>query len=635
MMKTSKIFVLALLSLASVFSCKKEETLVIPVLTLSPSRINVAAEDVTATFTVKSNATWTVTCSDSWVTSFTKSGSGNGKVTVNFTANTDTGSERRADIFVAVSGKTSKVILTQGKAGVAENLSCEQETVTVPASSIKAEFQIKSNTSWTVSTNADWIRAYTQSGTDDGTLTVEFDPYAESDQDRTADIVVSTSKLTMTLHVVQTKASPKEDAVNVTTRQFNEASDNPDVLYRLTGFVDRMVSMKHGSLILRDAYGRALVYCLKTGKDGEDGRFGELGINVGDLITIVGNRSSFGEDAELVDGYHESHKIIEEISVSDYVGRPDGSSVWYRMTGKVADITDADKGTLVLEDPQTGSAINVVEVVSDYGAETGSFASLGVRKGSYLTIIASSKSNGKILKSIYLEHAAGKLTPGIFAKWGFNEPFWKESSFDMTYTGKKIDPQGQVDAFDFDNTAGDGGRYIEAAEGEGRMTFVQIDKTALDPSGTIAKRLIYYTAQPGAGGLAVGDYFLFDATANVTVPAGTRIRFAFVLRPAGKGIGYWIVELKDGSEWKPMTSLPIQSVTVNDVTYEYNVVRETNEQTTVEATGVTLEDNEDIQIRVRAAAPKCADGTTFNGLCSGEIRFRGENKFSSPYIEIL
>ena len=31
-------------------------------------------------------------------------------------------------------------------------------------------------------------------------------------------------------------------------------------------------------------------------------------------------------------------------------------------------------------------------------------------------------------------------------------------AFDMTYTGKKIDPQGQVDAFDFDNTAGDGGR---------------------------------------------------------------------------------------------------------------------------------------------------------------------------------
>ena len=175
-MKISKILLLSVLSLASLVSCKKDEgVLIIPVLTVTPTKINVAAEDVTASFQVKSNATWTVTCADSWVKSFTKTGSGNGTVKVDFTVNTDSQSERRADILVAVAGKTAKVILTQGKAGIEEKLSCEQNAVTVPPTATKAEFQIKCNTAWTVSTAADWIRAFTQGGTDDGILVVEFD----------------------------------------------------------------------------------------------------------------------------------------------------------------------------------------------------------------------------------------------------------------------------------------------------------------------------------------------------------------------------------------------------------------------------------------------------------------------------
>ena len=606
----------------------------VPTLEVTPDIHTVTSDKESVEFKVKSNATWTVRCSESWISGYTPKGEGDGTIKVLFKTNQDPTSDRRADFVVAIPNKTVTVTLVQGKANVVEVLTAEVTEQTVSATTRQAKFTVNSNTTWTVSTDAPWIKSYTKEGFDNGTITLDFDVNSNSETDRTAEIVVSTKTMQIKLQLTQTKGEAVEDAKVVTMEQFNQAQGG-DELYMLSGFVDIIVSATYGSVILSDHSGKALVYCLKTSKDGEDAKFNTLGVKVGDFITVIGRKGVFGADAELVDGYYVSHKGIGSTNIEDYNAKPDGSFNWYKVKGTVKSISNSSKGTLQLEDA-TGT-VDVENIFSAYGAPATSFGDLNITVGSDLTIIACEKNNGKITSAIYLKHSAPKLTPGILARWGFNSDFIKQSGFDETYTGTKIDEEGKKDAREFDNKAGDGGRYIAAAEGTGKMSFVQVDKTSLDAEGKIASRLVYYTAQPGAGGVALDDYFLFEADSPSVITTGTSVKFAFVLRPAAKTFKYWMVEFYDGNEWKAFPNPQVQKVTIGGKEYSYNVERSTNEETTVEAVYITGTENEKAKIRIRAAGPMGADGTTIfsNGFSNGEVRFRGENKFKSPYIEIL
>lgn len=88
-----------------------------PYVGVSPEEIMLTATETSTSFGIQSNANWTVSTTADWVSSYTKSGTGNGTVAVVVTAN-PTMDERRAEFTVSATGAESvKVTLVQaGKA---------------------------------------------------------------------------------------------------------------------------------------------------------------------------------------------------------------------------------------------------------------------------------------------------------------------------------------------------------------------------------------------------------------------------------------------------------------------------------------------------------------------------------------
>lgn len=103
-------------SVGSVSGLKTGSGEVASELGVDKKEINVAAEDLTASFNVTSNTAWTVTTSASWISDYTKSGSNDGTVTITFPANTST-TDARTATFTVSADKVDPitVTLTQGK----------------------------------------------------------------------------------------------------------------------------------------------------------------------------------------------------------------------------------------------------------------------------------------------------------------------------------------------------------------------------------------------------------------------------------------------------------------------------------------------------------------------------------------
>ena len=141
-----------------------------PTLLVSPSSQNVPATAGSTSFTVNSNSSWTVLSDQSWCT-VTPSGSGNGTITANYTANLLTTS-RTASVTVTVTG-ISPVIVTVVQAGAGPTLSVTPSNQNVPATAGSTTFTVNSNSNWTVTSDQTWCTV-TPSGTGNGTITANY-----------------------------------------------------------------------------------------------------------------------------------------------------------------------------------------------------------------------------------------------------------------------------------------------------------------------------------------------------------------------------------------------------------------------------------------------------------------------------
>lgn len=144
-------------------------------LTLNKSSENVPAEGATFTFSVSSNADWTVALLKDckWMTADPRTGEGNGSVTVTVEANTAP-EAREADIVVrTTSGGVEQHLLVKQEAA-APKLTLDKTAETVPADGGSVSVAVSSNTSWKVElpSGCDWISASPKSGEGDGTVTL-------------------------------------------------------------------------------------------------------------------------------------------------------------------------------------------------------------------------------------------------------------------------------------------------------------------------------------------------------------------------------------------------------------------------------------------------------------------------------
>lgn len=220
---------------------------------------------------------------------------------------------------------------------------------------------------------------------------------------------------------------------------------------------------------------------------------------------------------------------------------------------------------------------------------------------------------------------APKPETPLHAEWVFTADAMADATtgYAATFTGA-------------DKEAGDGGQYVNAnVAGNGKISYVQVDKTALDTDGKAA-RTVGSTGHPYVTGIWPGDYWLFEATDGYAYPAGTSVSISYITRTSKTGHKYWRLEYIDGTEWK--AAMPTTKYTLNGEEIEYNIAMENDGKTNVAVnTTVTLSAaTKDIKFRmVCAGNGQSSDEAAIAAPNGGTCRIAGDDTGTSPVIRVL
>ena len=206
--------------------------------------------------------------------------------------------------------------------------------------------------------------------------------------------------------------------------------------------------------------------------------------------------------------------------------------------------------------------------------------------------------------------------------------------------------------------AGDGGWYFDANwNGNGRITFVQVDKTSIEGNSNSGHN-VGATGHVCVKGCWTADQWLFKANSATTLPADTYIHVKYIFRSSASGPGYFLVQYKDGEEWKDCSLQPDsgeqggatvqfafetpQTVTIGSEEIKYNARARADgsTNTTVETVFKLTVPTNAVEVRAVVAGMARADGKTtptkINGgttrICGAEPNPNGA--FTSPIIEI-
>ena len=174
----------------------------------------------------------------------------------------------------------------------------------------------------------------------------------------------------------------------VTVADFLAAPEGT-ALFELTGIVKNLTNTTYGNFDLVDATGSVYVYGL-TGNGAigsNDKTFASLGINEGDVITIIGTRTSYKETPQVGGtAYLKEHVVAaKEATVTEFLAESKGT--WCKVTGTISNLVNETYGNfdLVGED---GASVYVYGLTTSFVAKNDkSFASLGLKEGDVVTIV--------------------------------------------------------------------------------------------------------------------------------------------------------------------------------------------------------------------------------------------------------
>ena len=171
-------------------------------------------------FALTANAAWTAKSDVSWLKIRTASGSGSGNVVYDVAANTE--ADRVGHITVACAGIAKVYTVTQKGSGPATLSLPAKERELPKAAATWKKFDVKANFSWSVKTDASWIKLRTKSGKRNAA--VSYDVTANKSADRVGHITVSGSGLSETYTVTQKGSGPAKLALPVTERTLGAAA---------------------------------------------------------------------------------------------------------------------------------------------------------------------------------------------------------------------------------------------------------------------------------------------------------------------------------------------------------------------------------------------------------------------------
>jgi len=248
----------------------------------------------------------------------------------------------------------------------------------------------------------DWLFI---SGVSSNSVTFYALPNAGGDRSTTVTFKTYSGKKEYTS---QTTISQKGAIVACTAAEFLAAPVG-DTQYRLTGVITKVAKAEYGNIYVKDYSGEVYVYGV-----GAKGDFEKLGLKEGDIVTLVGKRAAYKDSPQMGGGQYESHISVTEVSLADFLSKPDDKNVYYKVTGTVKDLlsdkgAENDYGNLHLTDGT--NELYVYGCYPGYGAtgdaRKGFIKAAGIKAGDKLTMIGyKSTYNGliELCGGIYFSH---------------------------------------------------------------------------------------------------------------------------------------------------------------------------------------------------------------------------------------
>lgn len=223
------------------------------------------------------------------------------------------------------------------------------------------------------------------------------------------------------------------------------------------------------------------------------------------------------------------------------------------------------------------------------------------------------------IDNIKVEQYADESSP-ILAQWAFS--------------ADKMAADGYAETFkSADKAAGNGGQFVKAnAAGNGKLEYYQIDKTELDADAKAA-RIIGGTGQPYVTGAWVGDYWLFTATASKERPAGTKVQFKAISKCSNTGMKYWLLEYKDGSEWKPVSATTTEEINGKSATY--NIKHNNADELPIDVTVTMAKAFKSVEFRMTCVANAQAKGGAALAKPNGGTHRFGGDETTAPVIQVV
>ncbi len=246
------------------------------------------------------------------------------------------------------------------------------------------------------------------------TATVTFEVPQNDKGDRDTEVTFSTTKDGKTYSAVAPIAQ-KGSIVECSIADFLK-EENGSALFKLTGKVADLVNTSYGNFHLVDATGSVYVYGLTATKvEKNDKSFSTLGIQEGDIVTLIGTRAEHNGTAQVGGpAYYVSHVGHTEATVTEFLAKETGDT-WCKLTGTVANIKNETYGNfdLIGED---GASVHVYGLtVAPVAKNDKSFSTIGIKEGDTLTLIGTrSEHNGTAQVSgpaYYISHETPAPAP--------------------------------------------------------------------------------------------------------------------------------------------------------------------------------------------------------------------------------
>ncbi len=197
----------------------------------------------------------------------------------------------------------------------------------------------------------------------------------------------------------------------------------------------------------------------------------------------------------------------------------------------------------------------------------------------------------------------------VLAQWYFSPDRAKSDGCVKTWTG-----QEQLGVYTYSSEPGERGYYNANGSGSGKLSYIQIDKT-MWPENSAGLSILDVSngGQPVMCGPMPGDCWQFETTGNNDFPEGTQLYMKYTYNPGKYGAKYWMIEYKDGEEFKPVPAFEqkTETLSLSSETITYNMAF-TTDQKVIEFT-VTLENPTDqFVVRQRCCSEYQVNGKWFD-----------------------